>query len=127
MLFRKKLKKQFLSYSIIGIISLSIDFMFYNIFHYFFALNLSLSKALSFIVGSTNSFIFNKKITFKSKKKSLTEPFLFFIVYSLSLTVNYFSHKLMIDIFSGYIPFIIATILSVMINFFGQKTIVFKK
>jgi putative flippase GtrA len=126
-MLNKKLKKQFLSYSAIGIISLSIDFIFYNILHYFFALNLSLSKALSFIIGSTNSFIFNKKITFKSQKKSLTEPFLFFLIYSFSLTVNYFSHKLMVDKFSGYIPFIIATTLSIMINFFGQKTIVFKK
>jgi len=123
----KKIKKQFLSYSIIGIMSLSIDFIFYNVFYYFFALNLSLAKVFSFILGSINSFILNKKITFKSRKKSLTEPFLFFLIYSFSLIVNYFSHKLMIDIFTGYIPFIIATTLSVIINFIGQKTIVFKK
>ena len=85
--------------------SVGIDFISYNILSFVLNIDLSTSKAISFILGSSNSYLLNKSITFKSKKKSFKEIIKFIAVYTFSLTVNYFIHKYFLTITSGYIPF----------------------
>ncbi|MBT6170308.1 MAG: GtrA family protein [Flavobacteriaceae bacterium] len=123
----KKTLNQFTSYSLIGVMSVGIDFISYNILSFVLNIDLSTSKAISFILGSANSYLLNKSITFKSKKKSFKEIIKFIAVYTFSLIVNYIIHKYFLTITSGYTPFIVATCFSVLVNFIGQKTIVFKK
>ena len=77
--------------------------------------------------GTANSFMFNKKITFKSKKKSLYEPLKYLTVWGVSFYINSLSHDFSSNYFEGYIPFAIATLTSIFINFFGAKFWVFKK
>ena len=73
-----------------------------------------------------NSFIMNKKITFKSENNAFSESLKFIILYAISLFLIQLSHYfLKYDIM--YLPFISATIVSVIINFSGQKFWVFKK
>jgi len=90
-------------------------------------LSASYAKRISFLVGTANSFIFNKKITFKSKKKSLYEPLKYLAVWGLSFYINSLSHDFSSDYFKGYIPFAIATLISMAINFLGAKFWVFSK
>ena len=123
----EKIIKQFFSFFSIGIVSFIIDFTFYNIFFYAFKIDVNLSKAFSYIMGFINSYVFNKKITFKSKAKGFREPIAFLFLYLSSMVVNYFTHKFLIEFYSGYIPFFGATSLSVIINFLGLKFLVFKK
>lgn len=121
-----KLFKELRNYIIIGIGAILIDFLSYKF--YFFNLNISLSNAkrLSFITGAIWSFLLNKKITFKSGKKGFIEPILFSIIYISSFILNSFIHDLSLNYFSGNIPFIVATIFSVILNYLGQKYIVFR-
>jgi hypothetical protein len=86
--------------------------------------NTFLKKSLDTI--PVNSFILNKKITFFSIEKGFKEPLKFSMVYLFSLLVNYFSHKYLLNYFDNYLPFIISTSLSVLINFTGLKFYVFK-
>ena len=123
----EKITKQFFSFFSIGIVSFIIDFTFYNIFFYVFKIDVNLSKAFSYIMGFINSYVFNKKITFKSQAKGFREPIAFLFLYLSSMVVNYFTHKFLIEFYSGYIPFFGATSLSVIINFLGLKFLVFKK
>tara|TARA_B110000003_G_scaffold173050_1_gene172640 strand:- start:332 stop:715 length:384 start_codon:yes stop_codon:yes gene_type:complete len=123
----EKITKQFFSFFSIGIVSFIIDFTFYNIFFYTFQIDVNLSKALSYIMGFLNSYVLNKKITFKSQSKGFREPIAFLFLYLSSMVVNYYAHKFLIEIYSGYIPFFGATSLSVIINFLGLKFLVFKK
>tara|TARA_Y100000591_G_scaffold332674_1_gene370983 strand:- start:815 stop:1036 length:222 start_codon:yes stop_codon:yes gene_type:complete len=69
----------------------------------------------------------NKKITFKSKNKALGEPLKFIILYVISLYFNSTTHDYFLRYDMMYLPFISATIVSVIINFSGQKFWVFKK
>lgn len=117
---------QFSKYSGFGIISFFIDFFLYNFLSIYLNIDLNLSKFISFIAGSVNSFILNKKITFFSTEKGFKEPLKFSMVYLSSLLVNYFSHKYLLNYFDNYLPFIISTSLSVLINFTGLKFYVFK-
>jgi putative flippase GtrA len=119
--------RQFLSYSLIGLLSTILDFIIYNTLIGYFDLSSSLAKRLSFLFGTINSFIFNKKITFRSKKKPLFEGIKYFSVWILSFFVNSLIHDTAFIYFEGYLPFIFASIVSIAINFFGAKFWVFKK
>lgn len=126
-MIKKKIRREIIFYIIVGITSVVIDFLFYyfliNIFH----LDNSNSKRLSYLIGSTSSFLLNKRITFKSTKKTFKEPILFSLVYLFSFILNSFTHDIMLEYFDDSYPFIIATFISVIMNYLGQKFIVFKK
>jgi len=118
--------RQFVSYSMIGIISLLIDIIVYVLLSDFFLISKSLSKIISFILASINSFLGNKIFTFKLKSYNFREPLKFILLYSVSLIANSSTHDFFLNIFDGFLPFIIASIVSIIINFGGQKLWVFK-
>ena len=118
--------RQFLSYSMIGIISLLIDVIVYILLSDVFLISKSLSKIISFILASINSFLGNKIFTFKLKSYNFREPMKFIILYSVSLIANSSTHDFFLNVFDGFLPFIIASIVSIIINFSGQKLWVFK-
>lgn len=119
--------RQFIGFSTAGLISIFIDFMFYYIFIETSLFNSSISKRLSYILGSVNSFVLNKKIVFKSREKYLREIILFIFIYIISFISNSFLHDSLIETIPGYLPFIISTLISIIINFLGLKFIVFAK
>jgi len=118
--------RQFVSYSMIGIISLLIDIIVYVLLSDFFLISKSLSKIISFILASINSFLGNKIFTFKLKSYNFREPLKFILLYSVSLIANSSTHDFFLNVFDGFLPFIIASIVSIIINFGGQKLWVFK-
>ena len=122
----KLLYKQLLSYSSIGVISLVIDATLYIILTEIFIISKSLSKIISFIIASVNSFLGNKIFTFRVKSLSFREPIKFILLYSVSLIANSLTHDFFLNFFDGFMPFVISTIVSVIINFIGQKLWVFK-
>jgi len=123
----KELFKQFSKYSIIGFGSVIIDYSTYKLFIFFEFLTPSYSKIFSFIIGAIWSFYFNKKITFKSKNKNLLRIILFICLSFVSLFFNSFTHDYFYFYYSNNISFLIATIVSVVINFLGLKYIVFNE
>ena len=78
-------------------------------------------------MASMNSFIGNKIFTFELKSYNFREPMKFILLYTISLVANSSTHDFLVNVFDGFQPFIIATIISVIINFSGQKFWVFKK
>ena len=122
----KLIYRQLLSYSSIGFISLVIDATIYIILSEIFLISKSLSKIISFIIASVNSFLGNKIFTFKAKSFSLREPLKFTLLYSVSLIANSSTHDFLLSYFDGLIPFVISTLVSIIINFMGQKLWVFK-
>jgi putative flippase GtrA len=122
----KLILNQLLSYSKVGFISLIVDASIYIILSEVFLITKSLSKIISFIVGSINSFLGNKIFTFRIKSFNYKEPIKFILLYSMSLTANSSIHDFFLNIFNGFWPFVIASTVSVIINFSGQKLWVFK-
>ena len=120
-------RRELILYILIGVFVVLVDFILYHSLNKIFSIDFSNSKRVSYLSGTVISFVLNKHITFKSSKKNLSEPILFFILYFLSFVLNSFTHDIILDCFSGNYPFIIATTLSVAVNYLGQKFIVFKK
>jgi putative flippase GtrA len=119
--------KQFLYYSFFGLICLSIDLLVYLFLTQTLGLLKSNSKIISFLLASTCSFILNRKFTFEVKRFKIKQPINFLIIYSISLFFNSLTHDFFQDQFDGLLPFAIATSISVLINFTGQKFWVFLK
>ena len=122
----KILFRQLLSYSSIGFVSVLIDGIVYIVLSDIFLISKSLSKIISFIVGSVNSFLGNKIFTFRLKSFNYKEPIKFILLNIVSLIANSSTHDFFLKIFDGFLPFAISTIVSVIINFSGQKLWVFK-
>lgn len=91
-------------------------------------LNISISKALSYIAGAIVGFIINKIWTFESKNFSYGEIVRYCILYFCSAIVNTLVNKGVIFIFNiSILAFLCATGVSTIMNFLGQKFFVFRK
>lgn len=123
--FLKK-QHQFINFVVVGLIIVSIDYFFYEILNILFLLSFSNSKRISFVIGGIFSFFLNKRFTFNSKNKGPVTTFLFILINLISFGMNSLSHDLSFKYFSGNYPFLISTSISALINYFGQKYIVFK-
>ena len=119
-------KKQFLRFIIVGICTVFIDYIGYNIFLLIFSLNVS--KGLSFLLGSVFAFLINKIWTFENKQKPLRQIVLFGILYSVTLVINVLTNALVIQLCENFLfSFFIATGVSALLNFIGQNWLVFKQ
>lgn len=120
-------KRELIDYITIGILVVLVDYVSYHLFNKILSIDLSNSKRISYLTGATLSFILNKFITFRSPRKNISEPALFSILYFLSFVLNSYIHDVLFKYFSGNYPFLIATAVSIVVNYVGQKFIVFKK
>lgn len=118
----KELKRFFCA----GIAAVSTDYFFYMVLINF--VEISISKAISFLLGTVVAYIINKFWTFEKKEKSLFELIAFLGLYSTTLIVNVSVNKVVLIVLPGFkiIGFLCATGTSMVLNFIGQKWFVFK-
>jgi putative flippase GtrA len=117
-----KVLKRFL---VAGFSAVGTDLVMYYILLNF--LNTVTSKAISFLLGTIVAFIINKYWTFEKHEKSVKEIVKFGILYSCTLGVNVLTNKIVIDNTSiVFLAFLVATGVSTVLNFLGQKFWVFK-
>lgn len=90
--------------------------------HYYFA------YILSYIVGVSNSYIWNKLFTFKSKNKSYKEFIRFTSVYLISFLIGSAFLYIIVDIFdfNAYIGGAINLVLTTTISWTGHNKYSFK-
>ncbi len=92
------------------------------------ALNISVAKAFSYIAGAAVGFIINKFWTFKSKRFKILEILKYIVLYICSACVNTIINTMVLHIvLNTVVAFLCATGASTVINFLGQKFIVFNK
>ena len=124
----KKIRKELSVFIIVGILTVTIDFIVYTSFLKLELLNLNNSKAIGFISGTIFSYLANRYWTFNYKGNILNLKVIlrFIIVYSISLLVNVKLNEFILlktDLLS--LAFLFATGTSASINFVGMKLIVF--
>lgn len=118
---------------IVGTMTVIIDFSVYQSLRCCELLDINMAKLSGFIAGTIFSYIANKSWTFRKNfnddvAKSVP---LFFILYACTMWVNvsvnaFVLQKIIYVPFSVWLAFLIATIVSALINFFGMKHFVFK-
>lgn len=117
----------------IGIVSTMIDAIFYFALIQYAMFELSIAKGISFIAGTINSYFLNRAFTFKSNIPHTKGLIKHFALYGFSLIINVSTNNLIFNALNGFqddfsikIAFLIATTLSVAINFIGLKFFVHK-
>lgn len=93
----KAILNQLFRYSIVGIlntiIGLSVIFLLYNYFHFDYIL----ANVAGYFFGLVNSFIWNKKWTFKSSEHYTKELIPFLIVFGISYLINLITVIFMVE------------------------------
>ncbi|EPY2272465.1 GtrA family protein [Clostridium sporogenes] len=118
-------------FSIVGIANTTIDFLMFTIFNELVGAGYMISQIVGYSFGIINSFIFNKKWTFKERKinkKVLYELMQFIVVNLVSLIItvfvmNFLAKNLNINV---YLAKVVVTIIAQATNFVAYKFIVFK-
>jgi Predicted membrane protein len=113
---------------IVGLINTVIGYGSYYIFVKIGVYYL-LSQIISYIIGTTNSYLWNKFFTFKSSKKSFAEILRFISVYAVSLSLNIGLLKILVDCFgvNEIIAGIPTLFVTTLVSYFGHKFFSFKK
>jgi putative flippase GtrA len=118
-------KKELKRFLVAGISAVGTDLATYYLLLNFFDTNIS--KGISFLLGTIVAFIINKYWTFGKHEKSYKEIAKFGLLYSATLGANVITNKLILDMFSiSLLAFFIATGVSTVLNFIGQKWWVFR-
>lgn len=122
--------RQVLIFLIIGLITVLIDYLTYRCLFFFF-FNVNIAKSTGFVFGSIFSFVTNRKITFDMKEHFSSHLIKFILLYFTSLVINVFVNSILLELLiksnlKVQISFLLATIISAIINFVGMKYVVFK-
>lgn len=129
------LDKTFIKFIIVGIcntvVGTFIMFFAYNII----GLSYEISSVSNYVFGSILSYFLNKYFTFKATKKSGVEILLFIVNITICYLLAYTSSRFIISsIFHGQpqkwidnIAMLVGMVLFVLLNYVGQRFIVFKK
>lgn len=120
-----KLKKELKRFLIAGFSAVGTDLVTYYILLNF--LSHDVAKAISFLLGTIVAFVINKYWTFEKHDKSYKEIVQFTILYGLTLGANVITNKfILVQMDSVLFAFLVATGVSTVLNFLGQKFWVFK-
>ena len=125
--FNEKKILEVYRFIIVGLCSVTIDFLFYYLLIYFDLLDLNNSKRLSFILGAIFAFYANRNFVFKIKKRKNSQYIMFSFLYFTSFVLNSVVHDYIYLISQlTLISFLGATFISTITNYTGQKFIIFK-
>lgn len=123
---------QFLKFNAVGLLNTLIDFVIFTLLNSF-GMVYALAQVISYSAGTANSFILNKKVTFRDRNRGQKEGFdrvqllkfivLNLVVLGISLVLMHLlTDKLGIEVL---ISKVLVTCITVIINFFGSRKWVF--
>ena len=119
------IQKQMKRFLVAGISAVSVDLATYYLLLGFLAP--AIAKTISFIVGTIVAFIINKHWTFEKHERSYKEVVKFVLLYVSTLFANVTTNEIVLNQFHiVFLGFLVATSVSTVLNFIGQKWWVFR-
>ncbi len=123
---------QFLKFNAVGVLNTLIDFAVFTLLHSLGMLNTP-AQIISYSAGTANSFIWNKKVTFRDQDRGSKDGFdrmqlvRFIILNLVVLGISVLLMHLLTDRFDiqVLVAKVLVTIVTVVINFFGSRKWVF--
>ena len=121
--------KESVKFGIVGVlntlVTLAVIFLLSKVFHFYYLL----ANWVGYIFGFTNSFIFNKLWTFKSKGDFRREAFFFVLIFIICYIIQaiflvFFKESLKI---SADLSQILSMIIYTICGFLGNKIFTFRK
>ena len=126
----KLLHSQAGRFLLVGGATVLVDFVVYVLL-LFVGIETDMAKGISFSMGAVFAYFANKGYTFNSQKKGLYRFMLFSVLYGLTLVVNISANELVLFLLDKtqlfiVFAFLVATIVSAILNYLGMKYIIFK-
>ncbi|MDQ0196672.1 GtrA family protein [Paenibacillus wynnii] len=123
---------QFLKFNAVGVLNTLVDFAIFTLLHSI-GMVYGVAQVISYSAGTANSFILNKKVTFRDRDRNSTDGFdrkqlLRFILLNLVvLGISLLLMNLLTDKFGVQVLMakVMVTFVTVVINFFGSRKWVF--
>jgi len=120
-----KIKKELKRFLVAGLSAVGTDLIAYFILLNF--LSHDVAKGTSFLLGTIVAYIINKYWTFEKHEKSYMEMMKFGVLYSITLGANVMTNNVVLEYTNiVFLAFLIATGVSTILNFLGQKWWVFR-
>ena len=119
--------KETMKFIVGGTSAVLTDFTTYYLLLYF-GVYVAYAKWISYVLGAIVGFLINKIWTFESKKFKFNEVWKYIVLYFISAIANTLVNQAVLY-FTGVkiFAFLVATGFSTIMNFFGQKFVVFQK
>lgn len=125
------MKRQLMIFLIVGLLTVLIDFISYQILISKDLLSINMAKTIGFLNGTLFAYVANRRWTFGRVKHARGSLCRFLILYAITLGVNVMSNFALLSAIKSYalaipVAFIFATGLSAVLNFLGMNFFVFK-
>ncbi|OQA14569.1 MAG: GtrA-like protein [Firmicutes bacterium ADurb.Bin356] len=122
--------KQFLKFNAVGLLNTAVDYLVFALLTEILYLPDTPAKLISYSCGILNSYVLNTAWTFKRERKRTPSEVLGFVLVNIvslgaALAVLYVCRNLL-HIETALFRNLIATPISMLINFFGNKLFVFR-
>jgi len=121
--------KKFIRFGITGVINTAVDFAVYSFCLEILKLDIKIAQPIGQSVAIVNSYLINKNWTFqKSKNYKISEMLKFLLINGGSIMINILGVYIFHDILeiNEYVCKIPIAVITIMINYFGNKLFVFK-
>ena len=119
--------KEVLRFLVGGGTAVVVDFCIYRLL-VLFSWNMDIAKMISFICGAGVGFIINKFWTFERKQFMIKEVLKYVALYTCTGVINAIVNRCTLSIINIQIMgFLVATGVSTVLNFLGQKYVVFER
>lgn len=119
--------KEVLRFLVGGGTAVVVDFCIYRLL-LLFLWNMDIAKMISFICGAGVGFIINKFWTFERKQFVIKEVLKYVVLYTCTGVINAIVNRCTLSIINiQIIGFLVATGVSTVLNFLGQKYVVFER
>ena len=125
------IKKELSIFLLVGLSTVIVDYVFYQILSVLLLTTIDVAKALAFIFGTFFAYFANRFWTFRRKQTANYGILKFALLYSATLSANVSINSQLLDFFENtnhavQISFLFATMMSATLNFLGMKFFVFK-
>lgn len=124
-LMNQKFREQMGKFFVAGVSAVTTDLIVYKLL--ISLIGPEFAKGISFLTGTCVSYIINKYWTFNVQDKSKKEVARFLCLYSSTLLLNVLTNAIVLEKTElVWLSFLLATAVSMTLNFIGQKWWVFK-
>jgi putative flippase GtrA len=125
-------RRYLIRFLVIGACSTTIDLGAYLLLAQLGGVAPAVAKTCSYLTGMTPGFLGNKFWTFGSKRRTFSEPAIYFSLYVLTLLVNVVLNSAALAVLGRSLSlklaaFVLATTVTTMLNFLGLRLIAFRQ
>jgi putative flippase GtrA len=125
------MKRELVIFFIVGLLTVLIDFVCYQVLVWNDLLNINGAKTVGFLTGTLFAYFTNRYWTFGRAEHAAGGLWRFAVLYAMTLGVNVVSNSVAMTAMNSSklampIAFVFATGLSATLNFLGMKFFVFK-